>query len=60
MKLLITARSQEDIYQEHHAGVWAPVLNRKKRFISKGQTTISMAVTFYEAIAPPQSLDQVD
>lgn len=50
MKLLITACSYEDFYKYQRAAAWPPVLNRRNGFISKGQTRISMAATFYEAI----------
>lgn len=51
MKLLITAWSKEG-FEERPAGAWAPALNREKCLISKGQSTISMAATFYKAITP--------
>lgn len=51
MKLLITAWSKEG-FEKHPAGAWAPALNREKCLISEGQSGISMAETFYEAITP--------
>lgn len=51
MKLLITAWSKEG-FEERPAGAWAPALNREKCLISKGQSEITMAATFYEAITP--------
>lgn len=49
MKLLITAWSKEG-FEKRPAGAWAPALNREKCLISKGQSEITMAATFYEAV----------